>query len=151
VGALVMAAELFVCATQASEVLGLAVLTRAVEGLGLLFGRVLAAALVLAVGLWVASLAGAAIEGAAPANARVLARIARGAILFFAGALALLQAGLPKEIVTLAFGAAVGAVGLGVALAIGLGGRRVAGNLLEQAVASFKPSDKAVPPPEEPR
>ena len=60
-----------------------------------------------------------------------------GAILFFTAALALRQAGLPAEIVTITFGAVVGALAIGVAVAVGVGGRHVAARLLERAVDAF--------------
>ena len=44
---------------------------------------------------------------------------------------ALRQAGLPAEIITIAFAAVVGAIAVGVAVAVGVGGRHVAGRLLE--------------------
>ena len=136
-GMVVMVATLFVGVTQACEVLGFAVLTQTVAALGLLLARVFVAALVLAVGLWLATAVARAIHASALANARVLANMARAAILFFAAALALLQAGLPGEIVTIAFGSVVGAVAIGIAIALGIGGQHVAARLLECAVASF--------------
>jgi hypothetical protein len=66
-----------------------------------------------------------------------MAQIVRGAILFFTAALAMRQAGLPGEIIAIAFGAVVGAVAVGIAVAFGVGGRHLAGRLLEDAAASF--------------
>jgi len=71
------------------------------------------------------------------AKAKVVANIARVAILFFAAALALLQAGLPSAIVTIAFASVIGAVAVGIAIAVGFGGQHLAGRLLESAVASL--------------
>lgn len=138
-GSLVMVAVMFVALTQASEVIGFAVLTEAVATVGLVLARVAVAALLLGVGLWLAAWAAGLIESSATRHARVLASLARGAILFFAAALALRQAGLPAEIVTIAFAAVVGAIAVGVAVAVGVGGRHVAGRLLERAVQSFEP------------
>lgn len=140
----VMVAVMFVAATQASEVIGFSVLTEAVATVGLVLARVAVAALLLAAGLWLATLAAQVIESSAARNAPVLANVARGAILFFAAALALRQAGLPAEIVTIAFASVVGAIAIGVAVAVGVGGRHVAGRLLERAAQSFeapKPND----------
>lgn len=139
-GSLVMLAVMFVALTQACEVIGLPVLTEVVATVGVVLARVAVAALLLGVGLWLAAWAARLIEASAARNAPVLAGLARGAILFFTAALALRQAGLPAEIVTIAFAAVVGAIAVGVAVALGVGGRHVAARLLERAAQSFEPA-----------
>lgn len=145
-GMLVMLAVLWVAIAQASDVLGFAVLTTTVATLGEVLARIAAAMVVLLAGLWLASVAANTIAASSVANAAALGLLARVAILFFAGALALRQAGLPSEIVTIAFGSVVGALAIGVAIAIGVGGQHVAARLLESAVASFS-RPKTEPPP----
>lgn len=94
-------------------------------------------------GLWLSNWVAGLIREGASFNAPALAMLARAAILFFTAALALRQAGLPADIVTIAFGAVVGAVAIGVAVAVGVGGRDVAGRLLEEAVDALRTE----PPP----
>ena len=147
-GALVMFAVLWVAITQACQVLGFAILTDTVATLGEALSRVAAALGLALAGLWLATLAGNAIAAGPLANARSVAVVAKVAILFFTAALALRQAGLPSEIVTIAFASVVGALALGVAIAIGVGGRHVAARLLEGAVASFIRSKGEAPPRE---
>ena len=147
-GALVMFAVLWVAITQACQVLGFAILTDTVATLGEALARVAAALGLALAGLWLATLAGNAIAAGPLANARSVAVVAKVAILFFTAALALRQAGLPSEIVTIAFASVVGALALGVAIAIGVGGRHVAARLLEGAVASFSRSKGEAPPRE---
>ncbi|HZT55229.1 MAG TPA: mechanosensitive ion channel, partial [Burkholderiaceae bacterium] len=118
-GALAMAAVMLIAVTQACEVLGFAALTEMVTTLGVVLARLLVAVLLFGVGLWLATLASNTIRSSAVANAPVLAGIARVAILFFTAALALRQAGLPAEIVTIAFASVIGALAVGVAIAIG--------------------------------
>ncbi len=143
-GVLVMAAVMMVAITQACEVLGFAVLTDIAATLGLVLAKVVVAALLMAVGLWLANLACQAVRASALAGAHGLGTATKVAVLFFAAALTLRQAGLPSDIVTIAFASVIGALALGVALAIGLGGQRVAGRLLRRAVASFdKPGARA--------
>jgi hypothetical protein len=146
-GSVVMGAVLLVAAVQACEVLGLPALTEAVSSLGGALARVLAGVLVLGVGLWLAAGAARAIQAGQSPNAGALALAARGAILFFAAALALRQAGLPADIVAIAFGAVVGSLAIGVAIAFGIGGRGVAERLLDAAVARFErlPAGGAAP------
>lgn len=136
-GALVMAAVVFVALAQACQVLGLAMLTDAVAVLGGVLAKVVVAVLVMGVGLWLAALASDMVQASGVAHGKVLGRVVRGAILFFTAALALRQAGLPAEIVTITFGAVVGALAIGVAVAVGVGGRHVAARLLERAVDAF--------------
>ena len=136
-GVVVMVAVLLVAIGQACEVIGFAVLTQTVAVLGTVLAQLLVAALLFGAGWWLASLAARTIESSSVANAHVLAHVARGAILFFTAALAMRQAGLPAEIIAIAFGAAVGAIAVGVAVAFGVGGRHLAGRLLEDAAAAM--------------
>lgn len=136
-GLFVMIAVMFLALTQACEVIGFSVLTEAVSTLGVVLARVAVAVLLMGAGLWLAALAAEAIRHSAVTNALLLANLARGAILFFTAALALRQAGLPAEIVTIAFSAVVGAIAVGIAVAVGIGGRHAAGRLIDRAVRSF--------------
>jgi hypothetical protein len=136
-GIVVMVAVLMVAIGQACEVIGFTVLTQTVAVLGTVLAQLLVAALLLGAGLWLASVAARAIESSSVANAHVLSHVARGAILFFTAALAMRQAGLPAEIIAIAFGATVGAIAVGVAVAFGVGGRHLAGRLLEDAAAAM--------------
>lgn len=150
-GSIVMGAVLLVALVQASEVLGLPVLTAAIAGLGGALAGVLSGVLVLGVGLWLATGAARAIQASRLVNARAVALGVRGAILFFAAALALRQAGLPADIVAIAFGAVVGSLAIGVAVALGIGGRGVAERLLNAAVTRFEPPAGAgATPPADP-
>jgi len=100
--------------------------------------RIGVALVIVVVGLILASMAAQTILARAPRNAPLLAWSARGAILFFAAALALHQAGLPAEIVTIAFASVVGGVAIGLAVAIGVGGRHVAARVLDRVATSFE-------------
>ena len=137
-GAAVMVAVVMVAITQASEILGLPVLTQMLSALGASLVRLSVALVILIVGLILASMAVRSIQQRAPRNAQLLGWAARAAILFFAAALALHQAGLPGEIVTIAFGAVVGGIAIGLAVAVGVGGRHVAGRVLDKIAASFE-------------
>lgn len=138
VGGAVMLALLLIAVTQACEVLGFKVLTEAVAMLGAVLAKLAAAVVILLVGLWLSTLAARSIAESAVANAETLGQVVRGAILFFIAALTLRQAGLPGDIVTIAFGSVVGGIAIGLAVALGVGGRHVAGRLLEAAVATFQ-------------
>lgn len=137
-GSGVMLALVLVAIAQATEILGLPVLTEIVAAAGVSLARLAVAVVILLAGFLLAMLAARGVEAAPWPNARALAWTVRGAILFFAGALALRQAGLPAEIIAIAFGAVVGAVAIAVAVAFGVGGRDVASRVVERIAASFE-------------
>jgi len=147
-GLVVMVAVVFMALAQASEVLGFALLTQAVAGLGVVLARLAVAALIGGAGLWLGTLAAELVQAGGSPQARLLGQLARAAVLFFTAALALRQAGLPADIVAIAFGAVVGAVALAAAVALGLGGRPVAERLLDRAARALEtpPRDADGPP-----
>jgi len=142
-GSVVMFAIVSVAVMQACEVLGFAILTRLVMNLGAVLAGVAVAGVVMIGGLWLSNWVAGLIRAGSAVNAPALANLVRGAILFFTAALALRQAGLPGDIVGIAFGSVVGAIAVGVAVAVGVGGRHVAGRLLEEAVQALRTE----PPP----
>jgi hypothetical protein len=137
-GTAVMLAVVTVAITQASEILGLPVLTQMLASTGAAMVRIGVALVIVVVALILASVAAQAIRARNTPNAAGLAVAARAAILFFAAALALHQAGLPAEIITIAFGSVVGGVAIGLAVALGVGGRHVAARVLDRVAASFE-------------
>lgn len=148
-GALVMVATVLLGAVQAGELLGVAVLSRALEQLGGVGLGLLTAGVILALGLWLGNLAAQALSSDTRPASAAWARAARLAVLVFAAALAMRQAGLPVEIVTIAFGGLVGALALGAAIALGLGGRRWVARWLERLDTKAGPvqaSDEASTP-----
>lgn len=136
-GTAVMAAVVLLGLTQASEVLGFGILTETLTTIGGALVKVATAALVLVAGLWLAALAASAVEGTSVAHATGLGRLVRGIVWFFAAALALRQAGLPAEIVAIAFGGVVGAAAIAVAVAMGIGGRHVAEQVIGRVAGAF--------------
>jgi Conserved TM helix len=143
VGTALMLAVVVTGITQASEILQMPVLTQAVAGLGLTLLHAAVAAVILLLGYVLASAAANALLKSNNPKAHALAGVARVAILFFAAALALHQAGLPAIIVTIAFAAVVGAIAVGVALAVGLGGAPVATRALERLAHKVAPEPTA--------
>jgi hypothetical protein len=141
----VMLAVVMVAITQACEILGLPILTDMLGTLGATMTRLAVALVILGVGLLLASTAGRTLQASRLANAKGLAHAARAAILFFAAALALRQAGLPAEIVGIAFGAVVGGLAIGVAVALGLGGQHAAARVLERVASDFDSTPLAKP------
>ena len=80
----------------------------------------------------------AAVNAGLP-EARVLARAVHWGVLLFAGATALTHLGIGKEMVLVAFGITFGGLVFALALAFGLGGRRLARELLERRLRRESP------------
>ncbi len=125
-----------VFATMSIDALALPKAPSATEILLGLLLRVLAATLILAVGWLGANFIGQAVLLAAVnarfPEARFLARAARWGVLLFTIATALTQLGIGKEMVMTAFAITFGGLILALALAFGLGGRRLAREVLER-------------------
>lgn len=85
---------------------------------------------IFAVGMLLASGAARLVRSSDTRNSRILAQLARAAILVLAGAMALRQMGLANEIITLAFAFLVGAIAVAAGIAFGVGGREVAADIL---------------------
>ncbi len=110
------------------------------------FPHFLAALLLLFVGWLLADFcAEAALIGLV--NARVeeaglAANLIRWAVLLFTAAMVLTQLGIAREIVVATFSITFGGIVLALALALGLGGRRIAKEALERRFLSKKPENK---------
>ena len=104
----------------------------------MILGRILAGLVVFAIGLFLANLAFSIISSSGNSQARVLAQVARIAIIALVSAMALQQIGVAPDIVNLAFGLLFGAIAVAIALAFGLGGRDVAQEQVREWLTSFK-------------
>jgi hypothetical protein len=121
------------------EALGLTVLEGVVGGFVQFLPRLLLAIAILVVGALVANFAWratllAGVNAHLP-SARLLARGVRALILIFAGAMALEHIAVAQTVVLTAFAITFGAVMLGLAIAFGIGGSRLAERLLDQQFA----------------
>ena len=100
------------------------------------FPNIVAASLLLLVGVLLANFfAEATLIGAVNAQiqeARMIANLVRWGILLFTAAMVLTQLGIAKEIVVVAFSIVFGGVVLALAIAVGLGGRNIAKDVLER-------------------
>jgi hypothetical protein len=71
-----------------------------------------------------------------------LGKAALYAIIFFSGAVALIQLGIGEEVVASAFIIAFGAAALALGLAFGLGGKEIAGDYLKKWLEEKKTPTK---------
>ncbi len=132
VGSLIIAAILLFASIEAAELLGLQLLAGLVADLTVFGGHLLVGLVVFAIGLYLANLAGKAIQASSIPQASLVAKSARAGVIILAGAMALRQMGLADEIINLAFGLTLGALAVAFALAFGLGGREIAGEELKE-------------------
>jgi len=138
VGYLVLLAIMLLSASSAAELLGSEFLVEWIGVFVAFFWQVVLAVLIFAIGLYFANLANKMIEKTGASQAGFMARLAQVAIIIFAASMSLRQLGLANDIINLAFGITLGALGLAAALAFGLGGREVAGRELDRFVKKMK-------------
>ncbi|MEA5516096.1 mechanosensitive ion channel [Nodularia sp. UHCC 0506] len=122
----------------AVNILNIPALTALVTGILIILGRILSGLIVFAIGLFLANLAFQLITSSGDRQARILAQVARIAIITLVSAMALQQVGVASDIVNLAFGLLLGAIAVAIALSFGLGGRDIAREQVQSWLDSFK-------------
>ena len=119
----------------ALSTLGIPAVTELFAGIAGFLPRALAAALILTaaavVALALRALAESILEETP--TGRVLGAVGPALVMGLAVFMALDQLGIARDIVSITYAALLGGLGLGMALAFGLGGRRVAAGILEEA------------------
>ncbi|MTF40237.1 mechanosensitive ion channel [Cyanobacterium aponinum] len=138
VGVIVLVAVMLVASLTAVDILEIDALRSVVAFILVLSGQILAGLLVFAIGLYFANLVFRLIANSGTNQANFLAQTARIAIIVMVSAMALERIGIAPNIVNLAFGLLTGGIAVAIALAFGLGGREVAGKVLEDWVNNFK-------------
>jgi len=144
-GIIMLVAVMLLASAEAANLLGLGTLSVVITNLTVWGGQALAALVIFAIGLYLANLAREVVLSASGQQAALVANLARIAIIVFAIAIALQQLGVAPDIVNLAFGILLGAVGVAVALAFGLGARDVAGKQVERWAEELRPSRSSSP------
>ncbi len=139
IGVLASATLIVIITMQALENLGLAPLSEILNSLIYRFLDVMLGVLVFGIGLYVAKNVSSWVEHATQAQyGKILALVSKIVIIVLSGAMALQQVGIADEIVTIAFALAMGSIALGVAIAIGLGAKDVAGDVAKDFVSKLK-------------
>jgi hypothetical protein len=142
VGALVYWFIMILVLIASLDALGLPIVSDMLNSIFLYIPNVVAAIIVLVLGVLMGNLLAAVVRTAASnaglKNAEGLGKISLYAIVVFVSAIALIQLGIGEEIVVSAFGLVFGAAALALALAFGLGGRDVAADYLKRWLAEKK-------------
>jgi hypothetical protein len=131
-GYLVLVAIMLFATVEAVDLLGFEVLAQLVTQFMVFAANVLLGLIIFMIGLFLANLASKTIAETGVRQATLLALTARVAILVLAGAMALREAGLANEIITIAFGLILGSIAVAAAIAFGIGGRELAADTLRR-------------------
>jgi uncharacterized oligopeptide transporter (OPT) family protein len=134
VAALIFWMTMFAIILFAASVLGLQELTRVFEDLVTYIPTVIAAVVILLLGIVLGGFVGGLIATSAGSvhGGTALARIGRAAVIVLSVFMALQVIGVATEIVTTAFAILFGAIALAGALAFGLGNRELAGEVTRE-------------------
>ncbi len=135
-GYLVLVATMLFAVMQALPIMGFDLLAGLISQFLVFSGHVLMGLIIFGIGLYLANLAAQVVRTTQFAQANLLALASRISIIVLAAAMALRQMGLANEIITSAFTIVLGAIGVALALAFGLGGREAASRTLNQFIES---------------
>jgi hypothetical protein len=143
IGYLILVAIMLFAVVSATEMLGSAALTEIMNVFIAFFWKVVLAVVILAIGLYFANLVYNSVMKTGMGNANFIGRLAQVAIVIFAAAIALRQIGVANEIINLAFGITLAAIGLAAALSFGLGTQKIAERELDNFLDKMRgPDDK---------
>ena len=137
-GYLVFLIIMIYAVSAAVELLGSDFLVSTLDAFTAFFWKVILAAIIFAIGLYLARLAYETILSTGANHALALARLARVAIVVFAAAFSLREIGVANDIINLAFGITLGAIGIAAALSFGLGTKEIAGREVDQFLTSVR-------------
>jgi hypothetical protein len=120
---------------SAANAVGLTAVSQLLERFVLFVPKLIGAVLVVAGGLLLGHFLGEIVRNAATANklqgAVALSKTARFVVVVFAAIMALDQIGIDTSIITSSFQIILATIGLGVAIAFGLGGRDAAADVIK--------------------
>ena len=135
VGALAFLAIMIFGLVEAAKLLDFKILSDAMSQILSLGGRVLLGTIIIGFGVIAADFIADIVSKSK--DAAGIAPVLRIAIIVLAAAMGLRQMGLANEIINTGFTFLIGALAVGAAVAIGLGGKETAGRLLEKWTSKF--------------
>jgi len=140
VGYIVMVFIMLFAIIMAADLLGFAVVNELIAVLTEFLGLVLLAGVIIGVGIFVANLVANILRTGGRAEG--LASFVRISIIVLSVLLGIRAMGFANDLILLGFGLALGAAAIAAAIAFGLGGREVAGELLARWTKTGSHSDK---------
>jgi hypothetical protein len=156
VGWVILVAIMVFAVMGAASLLGWTALTALLSEFVVFAWHIIVGLIIVGLGLWLADVIAKLILGANIGQKRLVAMLARVAIVAMALAIGLRQMGLANEIINLAFGLLLGAIAVAVAIAFGIGGRDLAKYQLDKWYKAVNetpetPAALAEPTAEEPK
>jgi hypothetical protein len=139
VGYIVMVFIMLFAIIMAADLLGFAAVNELIGVLTQFLGLVLLGAVIIGVGIFVANFVANMLRTAGRAESMV--SLARIGIILLSVLLGIRAMGFANDIILLGFGLAFGAAAIAAAVAFGLGGREVAGQLLARWTGTAGKSD----------
>ena len=136
---IVLVGIMLLAISPATNLLGFEALTSLVTSFTAFAGQILLGIIVLGIGIFIANFAADFMKDAGFSSFAI--SLVRAAVLVLVGAMALTRMGIGEEIVQLAFGIGLGAIGIAAALAFGLGSRDIAGREVEKFVSSSRSAE----------
>lgn len=138
VGYLLLVAIMLLAAASAAELLGSEFLVNSLNVFIAFFWKVILAVAIFVIGLYLANLAYKAVMATGTNQANFIGRVAQITVVIFAAAIALREVGVANDIINLAFGITLGAIGIAVALAFGLGSTKIAEREVEGFIEALR-------------
>ncbi len=135
-GWIVLVGFMLLATLAATDMLGFQELSNIVNEFVGFAGQVLLGIVVFGIGIWLANFAYDIATDAGLSD--FVSNLIRAAVMVLVGAMALERMGIGSDIVQLAFGIGLGAIGVAAALAFGLGSRDIAGREVERFVSKTR-------------
>jgi len=140
VGYIVMVFIMLFAVIMAADLLGFAAVNEMIAVLTKFLGLVLLGAVIIGIGILVANFLANILR--AGARSESLVSFVRMSIIVLSVLLGIRAMGFANDLILLGFGLALGAAAIAAAIAFGLGGRKVAGELLARWTKTSSSSDK---------
>lgn len=130
-GFLMLTAIMLFATIEALELIGFSIFALLVSDFLEFAGQILVGVVVIGLGIFLGRVAGDIVRTANPPQAKILANVAQAAVVVLAVAMGMEQMGIGNDIISLAFGVTLAAIGIAVAIAFGLGGREIAADIVQ--------------------
>lgn len=129
-GYLLLIAVMLFATIEALQLIGFSSFAELVAAFLVFASRIVFGVIVIGLGVFLGKVVADLVRSANPPQAALLASIAQIAVVVLAFAMGMEQMGVGNDIISLAFGVILGAIGIAAAIAFGMGGRDVAAEIV---------------------
>lgn len=131
-GYILLTAIMLFAVIEALQLIGFSSFAALVSAFLVFASQIIFGVIVIGLGVFLGKVAGDLVRSANPPQAELLARVAHIGVVVMAIVMGMEQMGVGNEIITLAFGVILGAMGIAAAIAFGFGGRDVAADIVKE-------------------